>query len=347
MKKLTIRTQCKSNTTIIENEFIDSYMPKANGEYVKVYLYLLRHLNNTDTDVTLSLIADYLDNTERDILRALTYWEKEGLLAITYDEHHTISGIDLATISIQNAGHATNTAIPVSHAPKVVVEPVTTAKVSAVPQAAKPRKEFKQLLFMIEQYLGKTLSKSDVDMISYFYDTLHFPISLIEFLVEYCVENGHRSMHYIQSVALAWSDHDIQTVDAAKAQISAFNREYFVVLKAYGINGRNPVSTEKQFIDKWMNEYGFSTELICEACTRTVAKIHQPSFEYTDSILNSWKAKNVHYINDLNKLDKDYLDTKKSKKKVSEKPSTKNSFNNFEQRAYDLSSLEMQLLNSQ
>lgn len=28
---------------MVANEFIDRYMAVANGEYVKVYLYLLRH----------------------------------------------------------------------------------------------------------------------------------------------------------------------------------------------------------------------------------------------------------------------------------------------------------------
>lgn len=359
MQKLTIRTQCKSNTTVIENEFIDHYMPKANGEYVKVYLYLLRHLNAHEICMTLTDMADCLDNTERDILRALKYWEKEGLLLITYDAQGLISGIDIATISASNAGHAANTQIPtpVVVAPKVVDSaplPTPNTQVDAIEAKAsstkvthsKSRKEFKQLLFMTEQYLGKTLSKSDVDTMSYFYDTLHFPIMLIEFLVEYCAGNGHYSMHYIQSVALAWSDAGILTVDAAKAQIANFNKDYYTVLKAYGISGRNPVTSEKQFIDKWTKEYCFSMELILEACNRTIANIHQPSFEYTDSILMSWMAKKVHYLADLNKIDEEYQD-KKNKKASYEKPATsKNSFNNFQPRSYDIDALEKQLLNA-
>lgn len=350
MHKLTIRTQCKNNTTNIENEFIDTYMPKANGEYVKVYLYLLRHLNAADTCITLAHIADSLDNTERDILRALKYWEKKGLLLIAYNEHGDICGVDIATISVQNIGAAKNTEIPIP------VEPIKAIKEKPVALApkvhsSKSRKEFKQLLFMTEQYLGKPLSKSDVEMISYFCDTLHFPIALIEFLIEYCVENGHYSMHYIQSVALAWSDHDILTVDAAKAQITNFNKDYYTVLKAFGITGRNPVTNEKQFINKWIKEYGFSMELISEACNRTIANIHQPSFEYTDSILNSWLKQKVHYLADLDKLDQIYQESKSSKagKKTSSSEKTsssKNTFNNFQQRSYDLDSLEMQLLNA-
>lgn len=354
MHKLTIRTQCKNNTTIIENEFIDTYMPRANGEYIKVYLYLLRHMHSQNQNITLAHIADALDNTERDILRALAYWEKNGLLIISYNEAGNISGIDIATISVDNVGSAPNTQIPTPNTTPSVSTSGSTSSSSTSSttklSASKSRKEFKQLLFMTEQYLEKTLSKSDVDMITYFYDTLHFPIALIEFLIEYCVENGHYSMHYIQSVALTWSDLNITTVEAAKSQISTYNKDYYTVLKAYGITGRLPVSSEKSFINKWIKELGFSMELILEACSRTIAKIHQPSFEYTDSILSNWSNKNIHYLTDLDKLDKEYHEqqSKKSSKTINIEKSrgAKNSFNNFQPRTYDLESLEMQLLNA-
>ena len=54
--------------------------------------------------------------------------------------------------------------------------------------------------------MGKPLSSKEIQKINYFFDTLHFSTDLIEYLIEYCVENGHKSMHYIESVALAWSD---------------------------------------------------------------------------------------------------------------------------------------------
>ena len=348
MQKLTIRKQIKNNTTIIENEFIDTYMPKANGEFIKVYLYLLRHLNTQDANITLTHIADSLENTERDIMRALKYWEKEGLLIITYDASDTICGIDIATISLQNVGATPNTQLIKTSSnlvtPKEIIKPEPVKSTST-----KSRKEFKQLLFMTEQYLGKTLSKSDMDMISYFCETLHFSIPLIEFLVEYCVENGHYSMHYIQSVALAWFDQGIQTVDAAKNQISSYSKEHYTVLKAFGITERNPVAAEKQFIKKWAKEMGFSMEIILEACARTMSTIHKPSFEYTDTILNNWKTKNVVFLADLDKLDKLHEETKKNPTVSTNKsPSIKtNTFNNFTQRNYDFDNLEKQLLNVQ
>ena len=38
----------RTEATLVANEFIDRYMAAANGEYVKVYLYLLRHQQDTD-----------------------------------------------------------------------------------------------------------------------------------------------------------------------------------------------------------------------------------------------------------------------------------------------------------
>ncbi|MEI3524765.1 MAG: hypothetical protein V8Q27_00480 [Eubacteriales bacterium] len=57
-----------------------------------------------------------------------------------------------------------------------------------------------------------------------------------------------------------------------------YNRAYFKILKAFGISSRNPVEVEIACMDKWLKEYGFSMELITEACSRTMAAIHQPSF---------------------------------------------------------------------
>ena len=74
MNGLTLQNYFQSNITLIENEFIDHYMAKANGEYVKVYLLLLRYMNKADCALSISMMADCLENTEGDIIRALKYW---------------------------------------------------------------------------------------------------------------------------------------------------------------------------------------------------------------------------------------------------------------------------------
>lgn len=126
-----------------------------------------------------------------------------------------------------------------------------------------------------------------------------------------------------------------------------YNKNCYSVLNAYGIKGRAPATSEIAYIRKWNEEYGFTLDIILEACNRTMNTIHQPNFEYTDTILKNWLGKNVHYLKDIEALDADYLREKERKKKQAAKPAinTKNNkFNNFDGRSYDMDDLERKLV---
>ena len=90
---LTLSQGAKMEFTVISNIFIDRYMPQANGSYVKVYLYLLRLVGDPSYNGTLSSVADRLEETEKDIERALKYWEKLGLLRLTRNQTQDITDI--------------------------------------------------------------------------------------------------------------------------------------------------------------------------------------------------------------------------------------------------------------
>lgn len=348
MKKLTLTNYAQGNTTVLENEFIDRYMIKANGEYVKVYLLLLRHLNEASGMLSISEIADILECTEKDVLRALKYWKNQGLLDYCdhTEEHNADTGRSKAETS-ETSAHSTAAIMTASGTG--TISDNDSAAVPNIQQyrSRKERKEFKELLFVAEQYLGKTLSAVDIDTITYFFDTLHMSAELIEYLIEYCVENGHKSMHYIQKVALSWNEQKITTVSDAKASTVAYNKNCYSVLNAYGIKGRAPAASEITYIKKWNEEYGFTLDIILEACNRTMNTIHQPNFEYTDTILKNWRSKNVHYLKDIEALDADYLKSKEQKTAQATKPdkhikTTK--FNNFDGRSYDMNDLERKLV---
>ena len=334
MTKLTLTNYAQCNTTVLENEFIDRYMPMANGEYVKVYLLLLRHMNRTEGILSVSEMADILECTEKDIRRALKYWKNMDLV-----DYHEQSETDEPPVSSHTPSAATaSDALPDADTPPASVPNI---------QQYRERKEFKELLFVAEQYLGKTLSSVDIDTITYFYDTLHMSAELIEYLIEYCVENGHKSMHYIQKVALSWSEQKLTTVSAAKASAVLYNKNCYSILNAYGIKGRAPAAAETAYIKKWNDEYGFSLDIILEACNRTMNTIHQPNFEYTDTILKNWADKQVRCRKDIDSLDADFQKEKERRKKPAVKPAADakaNKFNNFTGRSYDMDSLERRLV---
>ena len=93
----TIKLEGSSQTmaTIVSNYFLDEYMPNANGEFVKIYLYLLRALSSPDMDISICHIADIFNHTEKDVVRALRYWEQIGLLDLKFDSNKVLTNIKM------------------------------------------------------------------------------------------------------------------------------------------------------------------------------------------------------------------------------------------------------------
>ena len=94
MNTIELRQDEENSTTSISNTFIDTYMPRANGEFLKVYFLLARCLHDHSA-VSLASMADALHHTEQDVKRALQYWADEHILHLDFDEEHNISGIEL------------------------------------------------------------------------------------------------------------------------------------------------------------------------------------------------------------------------------------------------------------
>ena len=84
MSLISLQNSSELEVTILSNRFIDNFMPRANGEFVKVYIYLLRAVSSSPSSFSLEHMADRLFCTERDIFRALKYWEAEKLISLTY-----------------------------------------------------------------------------------------------------------------------------------------------------------------------------------------------------------------------------------------------------------------------
>lgn len=332
MNKITLTDSLQGRVTLLDNRFIDSYMLEANGEFVKVYLLLLRYSNDPSKELTVSMIADILNYTENDVKRALNYWKSQGLIATS------------------KAAPVMEEKIEVPKEPEPKPQKVVPVNREIT---QKQREEFQEVLFVAEQYLGKTLSKSDVDILTYLFDELNMSAELIEYLIEYCVENGHKSIHYIRSVALNCSERGISTSSQAKKEIPIYCKNYYVVLNAYGIKGRAPAAPEIEYIRRWIEEYKMDMDLIVEACNRTMNAIHQPKFEYTDTILKSWMEKGVRHIKDVAVLDAQYQQAKEKGTKSRPapqpvQPNPKNRFNNFEGRTYeDMDELTRKLIETQ
>lgn len=86
MARIALYKDNYADSTVVSNLFIDEYMKDANDAQLKVYFYLLRMLN-ADQAISVSGIADKFNHTEKDVIRALKYWEKQQILDLDFDEN--------------------------------------------------------------------------------------------------------------------------------------------------------------------------------------------------------------------------------------------------------------------
>ncbi len=202
--------------------------------------------------------------------------------------------------------------------------------------------EFSQLLYIAQRYLNRIFTPRDVDIFANLYEGLHLSAEMLEYLVEYCVQNGHTSVRYIEAVGMNWHEKGFQTVEEAKAYSTGFTKDSFAVMRAFGLNDRKPGDGEREMIEKWFKTYGFSRELVIEACRRTMEATHKPSFRYADKILSDWREAGVKSMEDVNQIDEKRRTTQSTQNRQSPRATVKapvNRFHNFEQRSTDYDSL--------
>lgn len=363
MEKITLYSAGAVEATAVSNIFIDNYMPTANGSYVKVYLYLLRCLSSHMRDFSVSYLADQLEDTEKDIIRALKYWEKVKLIQLKYNGTGEITSITLKEpqpLEEHEACPAPVSPIPLEPSYEAQENPLQKSE-PYVPERPiytneqitelSGNDEIKWTMNIIEIYLERPLKPKDIQLILYLYDSVHFSPELIMYLYEYCISKNKKNSSYIEAVALAWAEQGISTVDQAEMANTVYNTNYTAITKAFGLN-RGPGAIEKEYIDKWLYKFGFAIEIIVEACNRTILNTQKADFKYADKILENWHANQVTKPEDIKRLDTAFnisrnVKVSPSVKDVQQKPSN-NRFNAFPQRNYskaDYEDMEKRLLN--
>lgn len=351
MPYIALHNQTDCGLVSIPARFIDYYMAPAAGEYVKVYLCLLRCLTG-GTSCSVAGLAEQLRHTEGDVLRALHYWEEQGLVRLQFDSRRELTDVSLLPVPSKGGE------IPLPHMPAPaktresgVSEPSSAGKRETAAGLSPAEladlgsdNGFQEFLMIAQHYLGRTLKPSDCDRFGYWYQLFGRSADLLVFLVEYCVENGHTSLHYMEKVALNWHQSGVTNVSEAKEYTDARSSAVHAAMSAFGLKDRAPGVPEQDFIRRWQNVYGFSSEMIGLACGKTISAIHKPSFEYADKILSSWKEQGAFTPEAAAALDS----KRRGSKKQAAEPATGrgaagNRFHNFDQRQYDYDALEDQI----
>ena len=349
-------------------------MPDANGAYVKVYIYLLR-LMSESSEFSLQLLAERLDETEKDIRRALQYWEGKNLLTVKYNAFGEVTDIVLMN---PDAGELRDKPADVIRIfndhkpaePKAEPEFYSEEEINEILPAATPVKpvtvekrptysprqiavvmedpSIAALAKKIEKRVGKPLSQGDAQIIMFLVECLQFQPDLIYYLYDYCAERGKTNANYIEKVALGWAQDGIRNIDDASVRVSEYDDQVKLVRRAFGLT-RILGEVELTYVRRWFGDLGFSNEMVKEACARTLLWAHDPDFKYADKILSNWAQNEIKTLADIKSLEKNAGTYQKNQ--APKKPAAaqqKNTFNSFSQRPYSsevLASIEAMLVN--
>ena len=364
MNKIALTTSYPVPYTMVPNQFIDQYVADANGEYVKVFLYLLRCMGSNIADISASSIADQLNVMEGDVLRAFSYWEKQNLLTLTRDASGSLVSLSLCLppqdssaaaeepvhkpangLAEQPAGQTMgqSTGQPAGQTMRPSTgQPAGQTATEPAKEAGRSYKdvnlsevtitdEISELLMTLEMYMGRMMKPADTQLICFLYDDLGFSTELIEHLYDYCISKNKKSPSYIEAVALAWAKDGIDTVEKADASIAQYNTAYQTVSKAFALN-RAVAPAEQEFIDTWVSVWGFSETMIKEACTRALLNTGKPDFKYTNRILENWYKEGVTTLEAAKSSDRSHNKKQASSRQQAPQPAVR--FRSFSQRDY-------------
>lgn len=309
--------------TPVSNVFIENYMAKARGEYIKVYLLGLKYCISGEAGFNSTVIASILSLLESDVINAWNYWNDEGVIKL----------------------------IPVDKMGNYKIEFLDLVKPSDTNKSINLLKELdnsrvKDMLQDIEKLLARPLSPKEMTTYLGWQSDFNFSPELILLLIEYCVSRGKSDYRYIEKTAMAWYDNKIVSIDDAQNFITKYEDKWVKIRKVLNYLGiKNPdiMKPQQEILEKWIDTYKFSLEVIYKACDICFERLNRADFRYIDGILSNWFKNNIKTLQDIELKDKD---KSKINYKSIDKGTTKskNQFNNFEQRSYDFDDLERKLL---
>lgn len=314
-----------STFTPVSNVFIEKYMPSARGEFIKVYLILLKYNISNEPGVNSSVLASSLNLLESDVMNALNYWNDQGILKLVPIDK--MNNFSIEFLSLDNDLNN------------------NTGEVNLLD--ALDNSETNGMLRDIEKILARPLSTKEMEIYLGWQKDFSFTAELILILIEYCASKGKVDFRYIEKVALAWNDMGIKTVEQAQSYIKQTEDKWIKIrqiLNYLGINNTEIMKPQEELLDKWINIYKFDIKLIQKACDICFQRLNRADFKYIDGILGKWFSDNIKTLEDVATKDKQHKNNYANNNKSYSKDPKTIGFNNFEPRSYDYDSLEKKLL---
>ena len=298
-----------SNTTI-PDVFFTEYFSQAPGDAIKVFLYLV-FLTKHGKDIKLNDLSKKLNLSLAIIEASFSFWEEAGVLT------KTPSGFILNNMQ--------EIELHKLYKPNLTLSPET------VENNEKNRYRIKAIESINNRCFQGIMSPAWYGDIDLWFKKFEFDEQVMIALFDYCLGRSALHKNYVQAVAEAWSKENIKTYTDLENHFQRYEKLDKIAKAISKKLGRyNPFNQyEKEFIEKWVMEFGYNMDIISIALKKTTSKAN-PSFEYIDKLISDWNERNLRAVSDVEA----FLSTMKTKdKKVKELQ--KKTFNSYDQRKYE------------
>lgn len=299
------------SSTDIPDVFFTEYLSFANGDFVKVYLYIV-FLSKYDKDIKINDLSKKLALPLKTIQEAFKFWEELGVLV---KKHSGYVLCDLQEIELHKL-----------YSPKVSSSPEDIKK------NAKNQYRAKAIENINNQFFQGIMSPSWYNDIDLWFKKYGFDEQVMLALFNYCYDHSALHRNYIQVVADSWyknnikSFSDLDSYYEKQEKVSNIKKN---IIKKLSLN-RNLTVYENAYIEKWTVDYNYNIDIIEIALKRTTSKSNI-SFDYLDKIITDWHDRNLKTPAEIEK----FLSSMKQKNKDIKELEKKTNYNNNIKRNYD------------
>lgn len=299
-----------SNTTL-PDIFFTEYLPEANGDYIKIYLYIL-FLSKYDKDIKVNDLCKKLGLTLKVIQDGMKYWEEQGVL-IRKNTGYLITNLQEKELH-------------------QLYKPTVALSAEQIQKSTESQKRAKTIEYINNRYFSGLMPTTWYPDIELWFQKFKFEDEVMIALFEYCFNKSALHKNYVQAVADAWAKNHIQSfndLDKYYEKQEKLTKLANLVSKKLGLS-RQLSQYEYAYLEKWFVDFDYSFDIIEIALKRTTSKVN-PSFDYLDKLLSDWHDRGFTSSEQVNK----FLADMKQKNKDIKQLEKKTSFQKYEQRAYD------------
>ena len=300
------------SNTEIPDVFFTEYLSSANGDYIKVYLYIL-FLSKYDKDIKINDLSKKLALPLKTIQEAFKYWEEAGVLIKKHTGYILVNLQEVELLKL--------------YSPKLTSSPEDIKKNAKNQYRAKAIENINNQFF---QGIMSPSWYSDIDM---WFKKYNFDEQVMLALFNYCFDHSALHRNYIQVVADSWYKNNIRSFSdldkyyEKQEKISSVKKS---IIKKLGLN-RNLTVYEDAYVEKWTIDYGYSLDIIEIALKKTTSKSNI-SFEYLNKIISDWHDRNLKTATEI----QEYIQMSKQKQEnIKDMKKQVSNYNNSNQRTYD------------